>query len=510
MANQVKSTADKLKKEKSDEEAILHSRALLARMGVHALNQKDLEFELKRIEMARRQCETFYKNERFKVITRFTRRLSNKKSLTSVKANKQADTANKPLTANREPNESNESRSEDSNDDSDDDLFVNEIESPSKFMSPAKEDPFQMNSYFLLSDDPASKRNVRWNELNEEGESSSLKQHLVDRDTDLVLPELLIDSKTRSELMLRNKNYKHVHEQKKHTEMSIKKFLSSLDKEDSGFYACKNSRGQLLYSGYDNFFTLSKTASNRPLKHYDPYVDIPAKFETPKYLERHKNPFILAEQEARALDKIQTTKKGATMTTTTTTDTTLLISKRIAEIEERKYQEEMTRRKREQQLKLPKIETTDAATKQPSRASKDPLLKNHHKHHHHKHPHKHHHHHHKLHHHHRHHHRNRSREANNSDDDDWKRAALEDEENNERLNIFKYEIEDDNKVKKTSEAKHFLDKVVKKTATTTTTTTMMNASSKRADDDEDAKTCFDIFKAQQTARSLTFKQLITY
>ncbi len=201
--------------------------------------EKELEFELRKLELARRQYETFHTGERKKLIKRFAHRLMISSShdlaskLEKLHQEDEQDHAKKkillPAIVPVQPVNILENTSYDSfaYSNSDNEGMMSPVRSYDDFQEFKPKKNVVFNSEVIEREIPDKDNSNVYLYENQNEPAAEIKNRnvimtkkaLIKRETSFVLPD--------------------INEHKKTTPKSTKEFLESLNEEDSGFYICK-------------------------------------------------------------------------------------------------------------------------------------------------------------------------------------------------------------------------------------------------------------------------------
>lgn len=218
---------------------------------------KELEVELKKLDLAKRQYVAFYSCEKRKLITRFAHKLMVSSShdlaskLERLHKAEQEEEENKkkkftlpaivPQPENKFDNYTTDSYSYM---DSEQSL----AQSPIFELIEEEEEPIKIKKNVMFSNEVIEREIPTKDNLNDylynEDEMNQMNQNVIIAKVALVKRE-----KTILPSIV----------EKKPTQLSTKEFLDSLDNENSGFYICTNSKGKPLCDGYDNYGLLLKS-----------------------------------------------------------------------------------------------------------------------------------------------------------------------------------------------------------------------------------------------------------
>lgn len=258
------------------------------RPGLYSLNEKELKTELKRIDLSKRQYETFFSHEQRKLITRFATKLIRSSS-------------NLEIILNQEPGSNQPSPSPGGLKRGVSNLGFNHSTEELN-LKPRPVTAIKPSIRFSDRDSDTSsirtgrteskvKKNVRWNadtfgkDLSESGDSidlttplnyqnknkattyeinkkyDELKLKLADPQPKILLPQLIsLNRRSNTELINIKRNPYAVLDDEDFKSENKDRFLNILQSEDSGFYSYKECLG------YDNFRYLLKSAKNNPPK----------------------------------------------------------------------------------------------------------------------------------------------------------------------------------------------------------------------------------------------------
>ncbi len=228
---------------------------------------KELDSEIKKLELAKRQFNNFYLSEKKKLITRFAHRImvSSSGELASqlqklhqmeLEEEEKKKTKKNLLLPPIVPLLSTKLFDESSIDSFSSTYMVDSIHS--RINSPIIEEELvgeeDMDSFKKV------KKNVMFNnevKMNEIPSKDNTSDYLY---TDILPPINVIVNKAiniqKPKLTINN-------EPKRLAPKSTKEFLDSLDEENSGFYVCTNSKGKPLCDGYDNYIVKSNQITKK-------------------------------------------------------------------------------------------------------------------------------------------------------------------------------------------------------------------------------------------------------
>lgn len=271
-----------------------------ARSGIISLNQKELKYELKKLELAKRQYETNHYHEQRKMITRFATKISrsssNLETLFNSNNSNNSTTPNSTnlvaptTTANNSTNSLTNSLRISSQFKSNNDIPVHET-------NPKTLTPILTNSNGS-NYKKKEKKNVKWNdsvvdkendlngnqsngsnsnfnsysyrpslyEMNKRYDEFKLKNPYSE--PNVILPQLIAPKRTYSSRP-NSSNGSHKEHLKSNDEMSKSKFLNLINEKNTVFYSYKNSKGQPVCSGYDNYIFNMANAKLTPRKPID-------------------------------------------------------------------------------------------------------------------------------------------------------------------------------------------------------------------------------------------------
>lgn len=223
---------------------------------------KELESEIKRLELAKRQYEAFFTSEKRKLITRFAHRLmvssSHDLAIKLEKLHKDAEEEeNKKkklvLPAIVPVQNKLDSSMSDSY------YSFTESEQSSRMASPVIEQIYEepivkVKKNVMFSNDVIER------EIPTKDNESDYLYHDYDPSSasnqNIIMAKVALVKRDRTLLPA-------IEEAKKPSVKSTKEFLDSLENENSGFYICTNSKGQPLCDGYDNYGLLLKSNQKR-------------------------------------------------------------------------------------------------------------------------------------------------------------------------------------------------------------------------------------------------------
>jgi hypothetical protein len=227
---------------------------------------KELDSEIKKLELAKRQFNNFYLSEKKKLITRFAHRImvsssgelaSQLQKLHQMESEEEEKKKKKDLSLPPIlPLLSTKLFDESSIDSFSSTYMVDSIHS--RINSPIIEEEL------VGEEDTDSfkkvKKNVMFNnevKMNEIPSKDNTSDYLY---TDILPPINVIVNKAiniqKQKLTINN-------EPKRLAPKSTKEFLDSLDEENSGFYICTNSKGKPLCDGYDNYIVKSNQITKK-------------------------------------------------------------------------------------------------------------------------------------------------------------------------------------------------------------------------------------------------------